>query len=213
MDAEANKPGSRQEQSKPKRKLTKREHASERHHAENAARREVGNSIRLAVLRNYRDALTAVLDLCMTVHKPAGDGNEGPERPPATSSGQGSRGPASMATAAPGPRRRKRDMAAARDADLLSDGLSGDGEPLRAEVERELELVIESLRLAEVGNFTPRSADGLRETTAAIMVERGVSDYAATIAVYKVGSAAVAESKERQRVKRAAKRRRAARPK
>lgn len=178
---------------------------SERHHAENAARREIGNHARLELLREYLDALIAVRDLCGKIYGPIEERQADPMRRVQHSSPDDAPVPRGIN------RSGTRTTAAARDDDLVADGISRDGEPLRAALAQEIDVVSESLRLADSYDLTPSSPDDLRATTAAIMMERGANAYRATAAVYKLEPDNIASSAERKRAVRAAARRKARR--
>lgn len=154
---------------------------SRRHRARNVAHREVGNHERLALLRDYEATGKKLRELLELVYADAG--TESLERP--------------------------EPLARRRDPDLLEDGLTNDGVPLRDALDHELKIVAEVIRLANSGEFTPVSPDNVEATTAAIMVvEHNAPVYQAVRDVYKLGSGEVSDSHQRKSVQRAIKRRR-----
>lgn len=104
------------------------------------------------------------------------------------------------------------DLGSRRDHDLLDDGLTGHGEPLRKALDAELTMVAESIRLASDSvnhSFMPNSPDGVRATTAAILVEKhDASVYRAVRDVFKLPPSNVSDSHERKLVQRVIQRRR-----
>lgn len=167
--------------SKPKRDRAKKLfRVSRRHRARNVAHREVGNHERLSLLRDYEATGKRFRELLRQVYADAG--TEALER--------------------------KKRNAGRRDPDLLEDGLTNDGVPLRDALDHELKIVAEVIRLASNSEFTPVSPDNVEATTAAIMVvEHNAPVYQAVRDVYKLRSGEVSDSHQRKSVQRAIKRR------
>jgi hypothetical protein len=153
---------------------------SRRHRARNVAHREVGNHERLALLREYEITGRRLRELLEQVY---------------------------ACTEAVG---RTDALARRRDPDLLEDGLTSDGRPLREALDHELMMVAEVIRLAANNSaFIPVSSDSVEVTTAAVIVdEHNASVYQAVREVFKIPSAEVSDSHQRKSVQRAIKRRR-----
>lgn len=163
------------------RETKKLARVSRRHRARNVAHREVGNHERLALLREYEAAARKLRSLLEQVYADAG--TKALERTKAS--------------------------ARRRDPDLLDDGLTSDGGPLREALDQEIAMVAEVIRLATDSEFTPVSSDNVEATTAAIIaVEHDAPVYQAVRDVYKIPSAEVADSHQRKLVRSAAHRRR-----
>jgi hypothetical protein len=155
---------------------------SRRHRARNVAHRKVGNHERLALLRKYEITGRRLRELLEQVY-------------------------ADVGTEAVG---RTDALARRRDPDLLEDGLTSDGRPLREALDHELKMVAEVIRLAANNSaFIPVSSDNVDVTTAAIIVdEHNAPVYQAVRDVYKIPSAEVSDSHQRKSVQRAIKLRR-----